>query len=860
MLKIEKINDFVTYIGALDPELRVFDIVMETKFGTTYNSYLIDGGDELALVDTAKEHYFDEYFENLQRICSVEKIKYLIVNHTEPDHSGEIGKLLEKMPWLKVVGTPTALGFLKDIANQEFEKIEVKKDFKLKVGAKTLSFVIAPNLHWPDSMFTYIEEENILFTCDVFGAHYCTNNVFNDGVENRDNYMEAFKYYYDCIFGPFKPFVLAGLKKIEGLQLNMVCPSHGPVLRDNIEFYKNQYGEWSQDNSEVEQGKIAICYTSAYGYTKHMAEEISKGIEGEGFHVKMIDLLEVSVTDAINEIKSSESFLIGSPTINGDVVPPIWELMLSIGAYDNCGKLCAAFGSYGWSGEAVKGIESRLSSLKCEVYKPGLKIKFNPDDEKKLKECFYFGVKFAKKVLKTKRVCENEWVQIRTGKWKCLVCGEIYEGEYPPEICPACGAPADQFVEVTDGDVRYKSEDDFKILIIGSGVAAVSAIDAIRQRNDKCSIEMISEENCLPYSRIQLSKKLMKSNVIDLLKDEKWFTEKNIKVSLSKKVFRVIPNENKIMFQDGSFSTYDKLILANGASNKIIPVHGDDKRGVFNLRGRRDFEKITEFAKQERVKGVVVIGGGILGMEMAASLKDFGKEVSVVEFAPRIMLRQLDEESSKIVTKHVESLGVRCYTSEVVAEIFGTGDGYRDVCGVKLGHGGEKIDCQMVIESTGVVPNIDVVSSTSIATNRGVIVDEHMRTNVENVFACGDVAEFNGKNIALWPIAMEQARVAGANCVGDVTKYYEKPIATTFNEFGLKLFTIGDIGYDKEKNYQVLELSDYNNRTYRKFYFEDDEFVGGILLGDTSKAVQLRKAMDNQSTMQHFLDQHFLDE
>ena len=862
MLKIEKITNNVTYIGALDPNLRVFDIVLETKYGSTYNSYLVDCGEEYVLIDTAKEHYFDEYMENLSKLCDISKIKYLIVNHTEPDHSGEIRKILEKFPEITIIGSPTGLGFLKDISNINFKTIEVKEDLELSIGNQKFSFVIAPNLHWPDSIFTILDSEKIMFTCDFFGAHYSTNNVYDFAVENSENYLEAFKNYYEGIFSPFKPFVKSGISKIKNFdELKMICPSHGPVLKHNLSFYKNKYLEWSKE-VEVDIGKIAVVYVSAYGYTSHLAEEIKKGIEKEGFKVSLVNLLEKTKEEALYEINSSAGFLLGTPTLNSDATPPIWNILLSLNPLETCGKLAGAFGSFGWSGEGVKNIEGRLSQLKCEVFRPGLRIKFNPENnEIKLRAAFNFGVNFANKLLTSRKVCDNdEWVQIHTGKWKCLVCGEIYEGEYPPEECPACGAPSDQFVEVQNERVNYLSSKDERIFVIGSGIAAVSAIESIRKRNKKAYVEMISEESELPYYRILLSKKLNIDSNISILKDKDWFEKNNVVLGLGKKIHEILPNENKIIFNDNTYVVYDKLILALGARVLSRPIKGDDKTGVFYLRNKRDFDKITNYSKLSHVKKVIVVGGGILGVEMASSFKNSGKNVEIIEFSSKIMGRQLDFEASKMFENHLAKNGVNCITSEIVEEIYGTGENYKEVCAVKLLNSKETLRCEMVVIATGIMPNSEIAKKAQILTNNGIIVDKSMRTNFENIFACGDVAEFNHKNLGLWSIALEQGKVAGANSTGDTLEYYEKPISTSFNGFGYKTFSIGDLGFDPNTNYQVLELKDPLNEIYRKFFFVNNCFVGGVLMGDTSKAVQLRKAIDKASNLQNFLDNHFLDE
>ena len=859
MLKIEKISGSVTYIGSLDPELKTFDIIMTTKFGSTYNSYLVDCGEELALIDTSKEHYFEEYFEALNQICDIQKIKYLIVNHTEPDHSGEIKKLLERMPWLKIVASLPALGFLKEIANREFDAIEVKEGFELQIGNKKFKFAIVPNLHWPDTIFTYIEEDNIIFTCDVFAAHYQTSNVFADQVENKEDYDEAFKYYYDCIFSPFKPFVISGLNKITDKRFNLVCPSHGPVIRENFDLFKERYIEWSKI-LETNSDKISIVYTSAYGYTEKVAEEIRKAICEEGFNVVMIDLLEKSKEEALYEIDTSCAYLVGSPTINGDAVQPIWDLLMSVDHYRNRGKLAGAFGSYGWSGEAVKNIESRLAMLHQEVFRPGLKIRFNPNDERKLREAYTFGLDFAKKILSSRNTHNGDWVQIKTGKWKCLVCGEIFEGDYPPDECPVCGASADQFIEYNEEVTSFKSDTNEKIVILGSGISAISAAEKIRKSAPNAIIDIITEEKDYPYYRILLSKSIAGEKELNF-KDQKWFEEKNINLRLGIKVFTIDEKDKKVILEGGEIKEFDKLIIATGARSRKLDIRGNDKNGVFVLRDKKDYENLLEYSQKEEVNDIVVLGGGILGIEIATGFKSKGKNVSIVENSPRLMIKQLDEKGSKLLKSHLEKEGINIFTNENVEEIYGAGETLNQVCALKLGHSGNKINCQMIVISVGIKANTEFIENTSIKTERGIVVDNTMKTSVENIYACGDVAQFQDKCLGLWSIASEMGIVAGANCVGDESKKYSiKPIAVSFNELGFKIFSIGDLGFEHNcDEYEELELFDPRVEKYKKFYFYNNEFVGGILIGDTSKAVQLRKAMEFRSNMQTFLESHFLE-
>ena len=196
-----KLREGFYWTGVIDENLRVFDIIMYTEFGTTYNSYVLKAGDKTILFETAKAKFFDEYLEKLKEIIDVGNIDYLVVSHTEPDHAGSVEKLLDLSPKMKILATGCAIGFLKEIVNRDFVSIPVKDHQRMGIGNKTLQFLIVPNLHWPDTMYTFIEEEQILVTCDSFGSHYAHSGVLASTVPNHEDYMKAARYYYDCIIG-----------------------------------------------------------------------------------------------------------------------------------------------------------------------------------------------------------------------------------------------------------------------------------------------------------------------------------------------------------------------------------------------------------------------------------------------------------------------------------------------------------------------------------------------------------------------------------------------------------------------------------------------------------------------------------
>ena len=400
-MKSLKLRDDFYWTGIIDDQLRVFDIIMYTEFGTTYNSYVMKAGDKTVLFETAKAKFFDEYLEHLQEVIDIRKIDYLVVSHTEPDHAGSVERLLDYSPQMKVIATGCALGFLKEIVNRDFVGIPARDKEKMTIGNKTLEFLFVPNLHWPDTMYTFIEEEQILVTCDSFGAHYCLPEVVSSEIKNEADYQSALKYYYDCIIGPFKPFMLKALDKIKDLNLKYICPGHGLVLdHTNIEKFVNLYREWCQPTKREKQS-IVIPYVTAYGYTEEIAKEIKRGIEASNFDVDilMYNLVTADMNEVLNEINQCSGLLLGSPTLLSDTLPQIWTILSSLNPVIHKGLPASCFGSYGWSGEALKNINERYKQLKFNVVCEPLGIVFRPSEEN-LKSAYDFGLEFANKVLK----------------------------------------------------------------------------------------------------------------------------------------------------------------------------------------------------------------------------------------------------------------------------------------------------------------------------------------------------------------------------------------------------------------------------------------------------------------------------
>lgn len=393
-----KAMDDLWWVGVEDHDLRVFDIVMHSDWGTSYNAYAVRGSEGVALFETVKEKFFDEYLANLKEVCSLDEVRYIVVGHTEPDHSGSLEKLLDLTPNATVVGSATAITFLKEIVNKPFASRAVKDGETIDLGGRTLNFLSVPFLHWPDSMYTYIPEMKALFTVDSFGCHYADDRVFNDLIDG--DFTEAYKYYFDCIMGPFKPFVLKALDKIKGLDIQFIGNGHGPVLRTDIPKYLEMYRAWATPVVvPADERRVAIAYVSAYGYTRQLAGVIADALaEGGVKHVELYDLVECDLETARAAVQSADGFLLGSPTLVGDALPPIYEMLVGLNPIIHKGKPAGAFGSFGWSGEAVPKLTAQMQAIGLKLPVEGLKVRFKPS-EAQLAEARQFGLDFAAAVL-----------------------------------------------------------------------------------------------------------------------------------------------------------------------------------------------------------------------------------------------------------------------------------------------------------------------------------------------------------------------------------------------------------------------------------------------------------------------------
>jgi len=390
-----KVLGNIYWVGAVDWNIRNFHgFTYSTHRGTTYNAYLIVD-DKIALVDSVYGPFAGEMMERIREIVEPGKIDYVIANHVETDHSGAIGEVLKLAPKAKVVGTARCkAGLLKHyFGNWDFQV--VKTGDELNLGERRLKFIEAPMLHWPDSMFTYIEKDALLLPNDAFGQHLASSKRFDDEVDESIIMEEAAKYYANILW-PLSSLVIRKIEEVQklNLKINMIAPSHGIIWRSNPMKIVEAYLRWAKGEAGK---KVLVVYDSMWGSTEKMAKAMVEGIRSEGVEAMMFKLPVSDRGDVIKELLEARGLLMGSSTINNSILPTVAPFLEDLKGLKPRGKVGAAFGSYGWSGGAVKTIEETLKQAGVEIASPGLAVNWAPNKEE-MQRCFEFGKEFARKI------------------------------------------------------------------------------------------------------------------------------------------------------------------------------------------------------------------------------------------------------------------------------------------------------------------------------------------------------------------------------------------------------------------------------------------------------------------------------
>ncbi len=387
-----RISDSVYWVGAFDWKLRNFHGIA-TPEGGTYNSYLILD-DKTALIDTVKRVKAEEHIERIRSVTDPNEIDYVVSNHSEFDHSGAIPEVMEHADKAELVTTEKAVGYLSRIYGANLPFVTVKDGDEIELGKSKLRFIEAPMLHWPETMMTYIRGGDTLFSCDLFGAQVADSRIYAD---LNPKIMDYAKSYYALIFRPFTRAVLNGLKKLEGLEIEVIAPSHGPVWRRNAHEIVDAYFRWS---TKPERNRVVILYAGIWGGTRGMAEAIVEGFTASGIEVKIYDLTELNWSQwggLMADFMEAKAIAIGSHTFLGQPFPNVKVALNLLRIIRPEGKTALLFGTYGWSGGALKAIAEELKSMKMDLIEPFLDIQFVPHKDD-LKKCIKFGKHLAEKI------------------------------------------------------------------------------------------------------------------------------------------------------------------------------------------------------------------------------------------------------------------------------------------------------------------------------------------------------------------------------------------------------------------------------------------------------------------------------
>jgi flavorubredoxin len=390
-----KVSDDIYWVGAVDWDVRTFHgFTYSTHRGTTYNSYLIVD-DKIALVDSVYAPFAAEMMGRIREVVPPEEIDYVIANHVETDHSGSIAEVLKHAPKAKVVGTARCKQGLSKHYFGDWDFQVVKTGDEIELGKRKLKFIEAPMLHWPDSMFTYIEKDALLMPNDAFGQHIATSKRFNDEVDENSVMVEAGKYYANILW-PLSSLVIKKIEEVQkqGIKINMIAPSHGVIWRSTPMKIVEAYLRWAKGESEK---RILVVYDTMWGSTEKMARAIVDGISSTNVEAKLYRIPSSDRGDIIGDLLEAKGILVGSSTINNGMLPTLAPLLEDLKGLRPRGKIAAAFGSYGWAGGSAKVIEESLRQAGMEIASPSMSVNWVPNKEE-IQKCYEFGKSFAAKI------------------------------------------------------------------------------------------------------------------------------------------------------------------------------------------------------------------------------------------------------------------------------------------------------------------------------------------------------------------------------------------------------------------------------------------------------------------------------
>lgn len=429
-------------------------------------------------------------------------------------------------------------------------------------------------------------------------------------------------------------------------------------------------------------------------------------------------------------------------------------------------------------------------------------------------------------------------ISAETTRWRCLNCAYVHNGDAPPETCPVCGAPRDRFEAiVVEESSSSQSSFDGRVVVVGAGIAGVSAVEAIRKSTTGGSVTLVSKEEMTPYYRLNLTRYLGDEVTDDDLPihPESWFVERDVDLRLGREMSELAGGEKAVVLNDGEKLPYDKLILCMGAHPFVPPIEGAHLEGVTTLRTMPQARALKNAIKAGRQ--CVCVGGGLLGLEIAGALTRLDADVTLLEAHDWLMPRQLNRRAAEILRDHVLSIGVKILYNARTKAMKGEGK----LAEVEL-EDERRIPGELAVVCTGVRGNTHLARRAGLSVDRGIVVDDFLRTSNPDIYAAGDVAEHLGVLYGNWNAAQSQGGIAGMNAVGRNMEFGGIPRSNTLKALGLDLMSVGEFE-PKDGSYRVVE--DERDGVYHRFVFREGRMVGSVLVGDASAAGPIKQAIQD---------------
>lgn len=824
-MRAKRLTPKLWYIGAEDKELRIFGTVSYTEYGTQNNAYLMETTKGCILFGSLPGRYGAEWLEAVKAAAGGKRVGWAVFFGTDGDCAAA-SALLREYPEAVLIGSVKTLYDLEGIGS--FRTIPVRTDRTLVFGEKTLTFRVLADKHETPSIYVLDNEDGVLLTADAFGAVCAPGGVLLSEISDKEVYWQGAERYYADIFGSKRRKSMeTAVSLVRENSIKLICPACGPAVDTEFEKLLSIYTAPAPEKAE--RLTLAMVYTPGHS-VRELAEQIAAGVQDSGpVQLQTYDLSAISRDTAINALPVADAYLFGTAEVRSDAAKPVWDILTSLRKEDCEGKQAAVFHTSGMDSPVAANLRQRLAQLGCDLNWQDYFTQGKPDPQA-LKNAYEYGFNVGCSLQKILNPRKPKLV-------KCLVCGEIFDASLG--TCPVCGVGLDQCVPVDEDAVTFKNNTENRYLILGGGIAAVSAAEAIRSRDEKGTIIMLCGEPYLPINRPMLTKDLeavARAPQTLSVHDTAWYAERGISLRLGCKATAIDPRSKTVVTDSGETVPYDKLIYATGAECFVPPFAGHDKKGVLTIRHLSDSQEMQNL--METAKTAVVIGGGVLGLEAASELMRAGIQVTVLEATPQIIGRQADAESAAILKRIMEDMHVQCFEGVSIAAI----EGEERASGVRLADG-RVFPADFVIVSCGARGNVGPAKAAGIAVDRAVVVNQRMETNVEDVYACGDCCQFDGVNFQLWQEASSQGRVAGANAAGEKVTYAKQLLGLSLEGFGTALYAIGDPGKKPDVPYKTVEVTDSVRNRREKYWFYGGALQGAVLIGAPEKVPEVSQAV-----------------